>query len=255
MKTLLISAMISLMPWISVGAQTCARQSPAHTVALMELYTSEGCSSCPPADRYVSNLRRDAGSGLDLDHVIPLSLHVDYWDYIGWKDVYAKSDFTKRQQWLSTLANSSTVYTPEVFLGGKELRSWSNGLQSAVAKVNAIPARANIGLSATNTGKSLQVQLTAQAAQDSRVWLALYQNDISSVIKAGENGGATLHHDYVVREWVNPASLSASNKNASVTQTFNIPAGVDPRSLGVVALVQSERGEVLQALALPLCTR
>ncbi|HTD03031.1 DUF1223 domain-containing protein, partial [Undibacterium sp.] len=78
--------------------QSCSKASPAHTVALLELYTSEGCDSCPPADRFVSALYKT--SGLTMDQVVPISLHVDYWDYIGWKDVFAKPLFTQRQRWL-----------------------------------------------------------------------------------------------------------------------------------------------------------
>ena len=92
-------------------AQTCSKHSPAHTVALLELYTSEGCDSCPPADKFVSGLR---GSGMTSAQVVPLSLHVDYWDYIGWKDVFAKAAFTERQRWLSDQAGSRTIHAGTV---------------------------------------------------------------------------------------------------------------------------------------------
>src|ERR1039457_1730220 len=121
MKTLLFTTAICIASLTAAIAETCTIHSPPHTVALLELYTSEGCDSCPPADKFVSGLR--AASGLGANQVVPISLHVDYWDYIGWKDVFAQHAYTERQRWLSDLARTRTVYTPEVFVGGQELRN------------------------------------------------------------------------------------------------------------------------------------
>src|ERR1700739_1342795 len=99
-----------------MAANACRAQSPAHRVALLELYTSEGCSSCPPADQYVAGLR---ASGVTADQAVVLSEHVDYWNYIGWKDPYSRAAFTERQRWLSDLAGSHTIYTPEMFIAGR----------------------------------------------------------------------------------------------------------------------------------------
>ena len=100
-------------------AQECSKTSPAHTIALFELYTSEGCDSCPAADKFVSSLYKTGK--FSPEQVLALSLHVDYWDYIGWKDVYAKAQFSQRQRGLAELVGSRNVYTPEVFIGAKEL--------------------------------------------------------------------------------------------------------------------------------------
>ena len=99
---------------LSAAAASCKAQSGDRTVALVELYTSEGCSSCPPADRWLSGL---SGRGFTPDRVVPLSLHVDYWDYIGWKDPYAKREFSQRQRKLSQLQRMALVYTPQVEIG------------------------------------------------------------------------------------------------------------------------------------------
>src|SRR6185437_15941886 len=93
MRKAVLAVLSCLVIWNPVMAQTCRKQSPAHTVALLELYTSEGCSSCPPADRAIAGLRAAAQN----DQVVPLALHVDYWDYIGWTDRFAKPEFTQRQ--------------------------------------------------------------------------------------------------------------------------------------------------------------
>jgi hypothetical protein len=245
-----LSASLLLTPWASAAAQTCSKQSPAHTVALLELYPSEGCDSCPPADRFVSSLRV---AGMGADQVVPLSLHVDYWDYIGWKDVFAKPRFTERQRWLSELAASRTVYTPEMFIAGQELRNWRGGVPSAIKRINERPARAQIGITLGQpSGGSLPVEIDARAPQGGKLFVALYENGLASEVKAGENRGVVLKHDYVVRDWIGPIALAGAGK-AVMPRALAVPAGALAKNLGVVAFVQTDRGDVLQALALPLC--
>lgn len=273
MKSLLLTTILCLAPMSLAIAQTCSKQSPKHTVALLELYTSEGCDSCPAADKFVSGLRDIAISGLNADQLVPLSLHVDYWDYIGWKDVFAQRAFTDRQRWLSNLVNSRTIYTPEFFVGGRELRNWRGGvlgtgvgagivsaeggsLPAAVKSVNAQPAKANIGITVGKlTGANLPVEVNATAAQGGKLYVALYENGLVSEVKAGENRGVTLRHDYVVRQLVGPLNLSgdAGANKVALSRGLTLPAGAVAKNLGVAAFVQSDSGEVLQALALPVC--
>ncbi|MES2935132.1 MAG: DUF1223 domain-containing protein [Pseudomonadota bacterium] len=230
-------------------AQNCSKQSPAHTIALLELYTSEGCSSCPPADQFVSGLR---AAGLTEDQVLPLSLHVDYWDYIGWKDAYAKPAFTQRQRALADLLGSRTVYTPELFIAGRELRNWSNSLKTNVKRINDRPAQADIRITlAPGATGSLSLEVNAKAAKGGKLFVALAENGLVSRVKAGENQGATLKHDYVVREWMGPIVLN--NSTATLARTVTLPAGAVAKNLTVTAFVQSDKGEILQALALPVC--
>lgn len=238
---------------------SCSKQSPAHTVALLELYTSEGCSSCPPADQAFGRLRAEAASTgrLGIDQVVPLALHVDYWDYIGWKDLFASSVHTERQHWLSGLAKSRTVYTPEMFAGGQELRNWSSGIPAAVRRINGQPAKADIGITlGTPVPAGLPVEVSIQARQAGNLFVALYENALASQVGAGENGGTTLHHDYVVRQWIGPVDLRAAGGVGKMRwmQTLRLPTGAKAANLGVAAFVQSGSGEVLQALALPLCS-
>ena len=259
MKSLFLTATLCVLPLSVAIAQTCSKQSPAHTVALLELYTSEGCSSCPPADKFVGGVHR----ALSIDQVVPLALHVDYWDYIGWKDGFAKREFTERQRWLSSAGGSRTVYTPEIFVAGQELRNWSGGLRAAVKRINKRPAQASIGIALGKlAGNSLPIEVNASmvknaaqnqnAAQRGKLFVALYENGLATEVKAGENGGATLRHDYVVREWVGPIALGGDGK-ARLSHAVSVPSGAAARNLGVAAFVQSDQGEVLQALALPLC--
>ena len=239
MKKILL-ALAAIAAAHAAQAQTCSARSPAHTVALVELYTSEGCSSCPPADQFLSSRR---GAGLRADQAVLLSLHVDYWNDIGWKDPYSQPAFTARQRWLSDLAHTRTIYTPEFFVAGKEARNWSDGLEPAIKRVNALPAQANIAIS---MGQPLRVSASGPAG--AKLYLALVENGLATKVSAGENNGRTLRHDYVVREWAAPVVLGADGK-AVLTRTVATPRA----RYGVVAFVQSEQGAVLQALSLDAC--
>jgi hypothetical protein len=242
----------------AAAAPVCSRQSPAHTVALLELYTSEGCSSCPPADRFVSGLRASSGSaaghGDHGDRLVPLSLHVDYWNDIGWVDRFSSATFTERQRWLSGLVGSRTIYTPEFFLAGREDRGWYRDLDEAVRRINAKPAQADIRIAFSRpAGGKLPFEVKARAGQAAKLFVALYQNGIQTEVRAGENKGATLRHDYVVREWLGPVAVPAAGDGMTLARLLDLPAGAEAKNLGLAAFVQNDRGEVLQALSLPLC--
>jgi hypothetical protein len=233
----------------------CSAVSGQGTAALVELYTSEGCSSCPPADRWLSALR---GSGPGPDRLVPLALHVDYWDYIGWKDPFARPQFSARQRELAALARSRTVYTPQVLVAGKDYRGWSSRerFAQAVAAVNATPARARIelGLAAAGSGATgVRAAAAVPAAADrgsAALYVAFYENGLSNRVSAGENRGATLAHDYVVREWWGPVALDSTG-NATLERPLDAQRFARG---GVAAFVQNRRnGEILQALALPAC--
>lgn len=237
------------------GAQCVAKSGP-NTAALVELYTSEGCSSCPPADRWLSSL---SAQGYVPERVVPLALHVDYWDYIGWKDPYAKRVFSQRQRKLTQLQRLALVYTPQVVLQGHDFRGWGTpAFEQALAKINARPARADIALELLPAGSStLTVRVSAtllDAAQteETGLYLAAYENRLESRVSAGENRGRTLSHDHVVLEWQGPLAFSGSQ----LVQERALPLlpGAQRANSGVVAFVQNRRSaEVLQALVLPAC--
>jgi hypothetical protein len=234
-----------------VAAQECSKTSPSHTIALLELYTSEGCDSCPAADKFVSSLYQ--GSKLSPDQVVPLSLHVDYWDYIGWKDVFSKAQFTRRQRQLAELAGSHNVYTPEVFIGGKELRNWRDGVPDAVKRINRQPAQANITIHIDKlSAQTVSLRLQGKSAQSGKMYFALVEQSLLSKIMAGENRGATLQHDYVVREWGDAIALSSLN-NDTVARQMPVPGNAVRKNLALAAFIQSDKGDILQALSLPLC--
>ena len=245
----------------SVQALQCTAHSAATTTALVELYTSEGCDSCPPADRWLSSL---GSKGYALDRVVPIALHVDYWDYIGWKDPYARQAFSARQRKMAALARAAVVYTPQVLLQGRDFGDWNRGtdpgaaFSQQVAKINARPARARIALALDTRNRDfLEVEASADLLEgtppaDLALYLGAYENKLVSEVKAGENRGRTLPHDYVVLQWTGPFDFQGS-RLAERQRLALLPKAV-PANSGVVAFVQNKAtGEVLQALMLPAC--
>ena len=231
----------------------CDARSGPKTAALVELYTSEGCSSCPPADRQLSRLRQALDPAAE---VVPLGLHVGYWDYIGWKDPYAQAAFGERQSWLLHANQQKTVYTPQFFVGGTEQRSWQGALREKVRRLNALPAAAAIRVRASiaaNGVLALNAEATARAgAGPAALYLALTESGLVSKVTRGENDGVTLAHDHVVREWIGPIRLAGGAAQAQ--REIALPAVWNRARLEVVAFVQDERsGSVLQALSAQHC--
>ena len=254
MRSILYLLLFSL----SLGAQggQCTASSRATTTALVELYTSEGCDSCPPADRWLSSL---GSNGFALDRVVPIALHVDYWDYIGWKDPYARQVHSARQRKMAKLARAAMVYTPQVLLQGQDFRAWSSSaFGAAVAKINAQPAKARISLSLDTRRKdAFEVEAVSELLEsppkaDIALFLGAYENKLVSEVKAGENRGKSLPHDYVVLQWAGPLEFKAGKLSERHVLSL-LPKAV-PGHSGVVAFVQNRAtAEVLQALMLPAC--
>ena len=235
---------------LPVLAGECTVSNGPNRVALLELYTSEGCSSCPPADRWLSSL---AEQGVASDRVVPLALHVDYWDYIGWKDRFSQPAFSARQSEMVRLSGSRTVYTPQVMLNGKDIRGLSRGdLAQRLSAIKPSPDRASIHLKISRQTPEridASVSVSAEHSENLALYLALYENDLSTEVKAGENGGAKLHHDYVVREWIGP--LNARN---AISQSLRLKPEWKAAKMGVAAFVQNRNsGEVVQAISIAVC--
>lgn len=232
------------------SAAECSAVSGPNRTPLLELYTSEGCSSCPPVDRWLSRLQTQ---GYGRDKLVPLALHVDYWDYIGWQDRFAQPLFAERQRTLAALGNARVVYTPQVLLNGRDFRGATGNARfdAAIAAIRSEPAHATIRLNLKPASDQVLVEASAQADKPATaaLYLALYENDLNSMVKAGENSGSTLHHDYVVRTWRGPYAVGAPLK-----ETIALPAAWKRGDLGAAAFVQDKAsGEILQAISLPLC--
>jgi hypothetical protein len=233
----------------------CEAQSGAKTAALVELYTSEGCSSCPPADNRLGHLDQVIGPAAEA---VPLAMHVGYWDYIGWHDPYAKDAFVERQKWLVQLNHHRTVYTPHFFVAGSELALQEEGLGAEVRRVNAKPAEAEIRVKADVDADGVLV-VSADATARARptpvaLYLAVTESGLSSKVTRGENGGATLAHDHVVRAWLGPLRLTGGAIHAR--RAIVLLPEWNRAQLDVVAFVEDETtGAVLQAVNAGRCVR
>jgi hypothetical protein len=257
MKTILLlcAMLMSAIPFGAPGAAGCSAKSGAQTLAVVELYTSEGCNSCPPADRWLTGLK---GTGAYPGRVLPLALHVDYWDYIGWKDPFAQAQFSARQREMAAISRTRTVYTPQVLVGGRDFRP-GNGFDAAIEKINRAPPRANLEVK-MSSGSARELKLDASAKlrngaekKDAVAYLAVFENGLASPVAAGENKGKLLKHDFVVREWVGPFAF-ATDGTLAVTRTVAVKAGWKMQDLGVAVFVQNRgSGEILQALQLASC--
>jgi hypothetical protein len=176
---------LSFLP-VAAFAAECGAKSGTATISLLELYTSEGCSSCPPTDKWLSQLRPDTRK------VVPLAFHVDYWDYIGWKDRFAKAEYTNRQRKIAAASGAQFVYTPQFVLNGRDFRGVDETrLYDAVAAKQKLPPRANLSLDLTTQANGeLILQAAGKAvnaaeAKDADIFVAIYENRLVSQINAG----------------------------------------------------------------------
>ncbi len=251
--TCLMSAGLAAL--FSVGAlaaPACVAQSGAQRNVLLELYTSEGCDSCPPADRRLSQFK---GQAETAGRIVPLAFHVDYWDRLGWADRFASPQYTQRQYQMAGLARSRAVYTPQFLRNGRDWRSAGSPLDGT-GETRAAAAIA-LELGVPDAGQMMisgEISVTSAAAGAAgEVWLALYENNLESQVRAGENSGKTLRHDYVVRRLIGPLALGRDGRS-SLRQQIALEAGWKRVDLGVVAFVQDKAsGEILQALQRHAC--
>ena len=181
---------------LSVAGEQVLR-SGERAVPLIELFTSEGCSSCPPAERWLGTLRDDPGLWQDF---VPIAWHVNYWDRLGWPDKFAEAAYTERQYAYAKSWSSSRVYTPGFVRGGAEWRPTNGDLSAAK---NAKPAG---NLIATVKGDQVTVQFTSVANvtnRDRLMWVNVVRlgGGIVSDVRQGENRGKQLEHEFLVLGW------------------------------------------------------
>lgn len=214
--------------------------SPAEGPVVVELFTSQGCSSCPAADRLLSRLAR-AGK-LGERAIAPLSFHVDYWNDLGWVDPYSLPAWTERQHQYARALEDDRVYTPELVVGGARGVIGSN--LSAVTEAVQRAARPAL-LAATAVWAQERVTITAMAPNDADVWVAVWEDGTSTKVTRGENSGETLGGDRVVRRL---ERVAAAGQRASAA----IPLDRTWRGVGAIAFAQrADRRITASALLLP----
>ena len=240
---LLLCTLITLLPLAASAEKIIVAKSADYQTAVVELYTSEGCSSCPPADRWLAQLVEIPKSELD---VLALAFHVDYWDYIGWKDEFADPRYTERQRRLASINNQRSIYTPEFFVDGEEARGTGNILQR-IKQANATRSPVDLQLSVTSQPGQFKLRLEAagrQASKDMQVQFVVFEDALGNQVDRGENAGEYLSHQRVVRYLSQPIRLSDGELKHQVV----LPSAWKTDNLGVAALVTSGEQQYLQSV-------
>ncbi len=219
----------------------CVASSTQTVVPVVELYTSEGCNSCPPADRWLSALRT-------APEVVALAFHVDYWDRLGWKDRFASAAFSERQARQQASTGARFSYTPQVVVDGKDRKDWPS-----LRLPTASPQTATVRVTLAREGERFVANVVPDAGAPKRLgaYWAVTEDGHVTAVKAGENDGATLRHDYVVRDHETVPAWAART-GAAETLRFAPTSRADPghpRSVNLV-IVDAATGRPVQALKL-----
>lgn len=187
-----------LVTSVPLAAEIQTIESPAHRVVLVELFTSEGCSSCPPAERWMSELKDDPGV---WTRFVPVAFHVDYWDYIGWKDTFASPITTARQRAYAQALRSRYVYTPQMVIDGQfdVVGSRRNEVRDLIAKAARQGKTLDIRFE-TEDGGRIVIPAGRAPEGGATVWLAVYDGLQETKVERGENRGRSLRYHHVVRE-------------------------------------------------------
>jgi hypothetical protein len=216
----------------------CVAPVGAMRPRLVELYTSEGCSSCPPADEWLRSLPPQAAAALEF--------HVDYWDALGWRDRFADTRHTARQQQQAVRDGGTGIYTPQVVLDGRGWSGWYRGSAVPAAPVGSAAMHVSV-----TRGPTLHVRVdtTIDGAAGGAVFrnfVAVTEDGLSTQVRAGENRGVLLRHDHVVRAFAGPLPLSGE-------VDIKVPEDFDAAHAAVIAFAQRESdGTIAQVLSCKL---
>ncbi len=234
MRKLVLAAALSL---VSFGA--IAPDAKADNI-VVELYTSQGCSSCPPADKLLGDLAKKEG-------IIALSLHVDYWDYLGWKDVFSSPAFADRQRRYAQAAGSTMIYTPQMVIGGKDqvvgtrVMEVADALQAHSTKVSPVSLMARS--SGTRAEIALQARDQSALPDEMIVQLVRYLPSETVKIERGENAGRSITYHNIVTSWNEVAVWDG-------LAALSIEAPLEGDAPGVVILQDGRAGPILAAVQL-----
>jgi hypothetical protein len=259
--------LVSVISVLSIGAGLLGvvshplQASQARTPVLVELFTSEGCSSCPPADRLLQKLDGQPIAGAEI---IVLSEHVDYWNQIGWKDPYSARSYSERQSAYARRFGLDDVYTPQMVVDGtSEFTGSDSGLaDKAIAKALGapkIPVHVSSLLVDASNNLHAHIETGTLAATfgspQAEVYVAIALNHAESQVSAGENAGHKLTHVSVVRSL---AEIGVLNQGQALTKDLQLKleSGSDAHNLRLIAFIQEpRRGRVLGAVEQPVDTK
>ncbi|WP_371134093.1 DUF1223 domain-containing protein [Tabrizicola sp.] len=209
----------------------------AEDAVVVELYTSQGCSSCPPADEFVAMLTADP-------RIIALSLHVDYWDYIGWQDNFAQPKFTDRQRAYAKAIGSRTIYTPQLIIGGQDRIEGYSPVETSEHLRRHLSATSPVQLVLERKGDKLVIRAVANPplTEPVRVQLVRYKPEETVTIERGENAGKTITYHNIVTSWESVGNWSGQEPlELTAPATGREPAVVILQSHGPASIVAAAR--------------
>ena len=219
-------------------------QETSEPFAVVELFASEGCSSCPQADEVLSAITASARS--QNKRIYTLSFQVDYWNNLGWRDPFSSPRFSQRQQQYSGFLPGG-VYTPEMIINGKEafVGSDEGKAKNYIDHYLSVNAENNISLTFDLSGNDLKIDyIVGRQESNSVVNFALVERGLQSQVTAGENRGRTVEHDNIVREF---KTIDLNNLKGTIA--FSKPQGKDLTRFSVIAYVQSKQDMAISAAA------
>ena len=245
----LVAGLITVIELTWPPSETVAKRRDRPVV--LELFTSQGCSSCPPADRLLSDLGRRDLEGVEL---IPLSFHVDYWNHLGWRDVFSKSAWSKRQRGYAEALGSRRVYTPQVVIQGEHdcVGSRVSCVLKGIERARSRPARARVEIDRLETSpESFSLRATVRAERLERsaeVIVVLYESGLLTEVSRGENARRALRNDFVVRALQEVAKIEARDSRA---HRLRASIALDPEwkieHIGAAVLVQDQSSRLILA--------
>ncbi len=245
----LLIVAIAVSPLFAGRPPSAGEERSTATAApiLVELFTSQGCSSCPPADRLLSGL----AAGENQATVIPLAFHVDYWNYIGWTDPFSSAEWSRRQSSYAESLATGRVYTPQLVVNGRRDCVGSNAsrVRQEIERAGSQEAAGSLALDlrpgsdAQRLDLGIEARLGAAAAGERwSVMVAVFENGLETPVSKGENGGRTLRNDHVVRTLIEAFSLPVRpGAERSERLEIELASDWDRRRLGVAVFLQDPK--------------
>lgn len=219
---------------IGFTGRTASTASAASALTVVELFTSQGCSSCPPADALLSELAK-------RDNILPLAFHIDYWDRLGWKDPFSLAEATARQRAYARTLGKSNVYTPQMMINGTRDVVGSNRIAVTNAIAGATPVVVPVGLTAGKSDLAIRV---GSGMGEGKLWLVTFDPRHETQVRAGENAGRKLVNVNIVRS----LEMLGDWNGQEVALSQALP----PAGRGAALLLQGPSGRILGAGAIRL---
>lgn len=221
--------------------------SKSRSPVLVELFTSEGCSSCPPADRALAFLEKEQPFG-EAD-IITLALHVDYWDYLGWRDEFSSPLFTRRQEIYAQKFNLDSTYTPQMVVDG-EIQFVGSDQNEAAKAIQEAAKKTKIPVEAVRTDNNLKIKIAdLPKHENATVFLAIAEDNLSADVKRGENANRKLEHISVVRELSAIGAIKEQDRTFEIETPARIKAGWKKENIKFVVFVQENTSRKIIGLA------